>query len=137
MTSLKTSALLLHLAGCTAILVANLTQAIAAPPSDLTPNPVLSEWFKSLKQPDTSLPCCSISDCRRVDYRITGDGAYEVRIEGAWYKVPDNIILRQKGNPVGRAVACYTTIFGYTTLPGAPHGDRIEILCFVPELPTS
>ena len=83
------------------------------------------------------MPCCSISDCRRVDYRIANDGAYEVHIEGAWYIVPNNIILRRQNNPLGQAVACYTTIPGYTTLPGAPHDDQIEILCFAPELPTS
>ena len=127
-----------YIAGCAAmLLIMNSVRAIAAPPSDLSPNPVLSEWFKSLRQPGTSMPCCSVSDCRRVDYRITDDGTYEVRIEGSWYKVPNTVILRRKGNAVGRAVACYTMIFGYTTLPDAPHDDQIEILCFVPELPTS
>ena len=134
---MRSSALLSHLAVCTAVLVANSTQTVATPPPNAAQDPIPSEWFKSLRQPGTSMPCCSISDCRRVDYRIADDGTYEVRIEGAWYKVPDNIVLRQKGNPVGRAIACYTTIFGYTTLPGAPHEDQIEILCFVPELPTS
>ena len=126
------------IAWCAAMLLINSVQhVIAAPPSDLTPNPVFSEWFKSLKQPSTATPCCSISDCRRVDYRIADDGTYEVRIEGSWHRVPNRIILRRQGNPVGRAVACYKTIFGYTTLADAPHDDQIEILCFVPESPTS
>jgi hypothetical protein len=125
------------IAACAAMLIVNSVHAIAAPPSALTPNRTLSEWFKSLRQPNSSALCCSISDCRKVDYRMADDGAYEVLIEGSWSRVPDTIILKRKGNPVGSAVACYTTIFGYTTLPDAPHDDQIEILCFVPELPTS
>jgi hypothetical protein len=112
---------------------------LAASSPDLPPNPTLSEWFKNLRQPATNALCCSISDCHRVDYRLT-DGGYEVYAEGRWYQVPNNIILRQKGNPVGKAVACYTTILGYATLPGVSgrdREDRVEILCFVPELPTS
>ena len=72
--------------------------------------------------------------------RKTDDGRYEVVIEGRWYKVPESKILRHKGNPTGSAVACYTTVPGYATLPGVSNRDRqdqIDILCFVPELPTS
>jgi len=120
------------------MLVSSVCVAASSPP-DLSPNSSLSEWFKTLRQPGTNALCCSISDCHRVDYRLT-DGGYEVYAEGRWYQVPNNIILRQKGNPVGKAVACYTTIPGYATLPGVSgrdRGDHLEILCFVPELPTS
>jgi hypothetical protein len=112
----------------------------AAPPPNITPNSALAEWFKGLKQPGTSLVCCSISDCRKVIYRKASDSGYEVLIERNWYAVPKRAILRQKGNPLGSAVACYTTVPGYTTLPGVSERDRvdqIDILCFVPELPTS
>ena len=120
------------------MLIAQSVYAFGAPPADLTPNPALSEWFKGLKQPGTSLPCCSISDCRRVDFRIASDGRYEVLVEGKWYRVPNRFVLQQNGNPLRRAVACYTTSFGYGTLTGGVYdGDRIEILCFVPEVPTS
>jgi hypothetical protein len=73
--------------------------AVAAQPPDGNTNPTLSLWFKNLRQPGTSLPCCSISDCRRVDYRVASDGEYEVYVEGTWYKVPDDRILKQTGNP--------------------------------------
>jgi hypothetical protein len=103
----------------------------------MVPNPALSRWFEGLRQPGTPLPCCAISDCRRVEYRMAGN-SYQIRLEGLWYDVPSNIILRGKGNPVGAAVACYRTTFGYTTLEGATQrADGFEILCFVPELPTS
>lgn len=127
------------LTGCAVILIVNSAPIVAAPPADLEPNPAASEWFKSLRQPGTSLPCCSISDCRRVDYRLADDGRYEVMVEGTWYRVPNRFVLRYEGNRVGIAVACYTTTFGYGSLRGngAYDGDQIEILCFVPERPIS
>lgn len=125
--------------GCTTMLMARSALSLAAPPPDLVPNQVISDWFKSLRQPGTSLPCCSVSDCRRVDYRIADDGRYEVMLDGTWYRVPNRFVVRNEGNPVGKAVACYTTIFGYGSLSGngSYDGDRIEILCFVPERPIS
>ena len=135
---MKMLLLLASLAGVATILVPGSAPIMAAPPADLSPSPALSLWFKSLKQPGTSLPCCSISDCRRVDFRIASDGQYEVMVEGNWYSVPSRLVLHPMHNPVGRAVACYTTAFGYgSLLGGAYDGDRVEILCFVPELPTS
>jgi hypothetical protein len=126
------------LAHCAAALIACSAYALAAPPPELVPDPALAEWFKHLRQPGTSLPCCSISDCRRVDYRRASDGRFEVMVEGSWYKVPRRLVLQGQGNPLGRAVACYSTTFGYGTLAGGTYeDDRIEILCFVPELPTS
>jgi hypothetical protein len=136
---MKTSWRIAFRTGCaTMLIVGNLAPTMAAPPPDVVPNPTISEWFKGLRQPVTSLPCCSLSDCRRVDYRIADDGRYEVMLDGTWYRVPNRFVLRQEDNPVGRAVACYTTVFGYGTLRhGAYDGDRIEILCFVPERPIS
>jgi hypothetical protein len=136
---MRTPSRIAFLAACATILIANSALTVAAPPADLVPNPTVSEWFKSLRQPGTLLPCCSISDCQRVDYRIADDGRYEVMLDGTWYRVPNRFVLRQEGNPVGRAVACYTTIFGYGSLRGngSYDGDQIEILCFVPERPVS
>jgi hypothetical protein len=64
-----------------------------------------------------------------VDYRIADDGRYEVMLDGLWYRVPNRFVLRNEGNPVGKAVACYTTIVGYGSLSGngSYDGDRIEI----------
>jgi hypothetical protein len=49
--------------------------------------------------------------------------------------VPDRFILLDKSNLAGRAVACYTTKFGFETLDGS--ADELDILCFVPESPTT
>src|SRR5690242_18728682 len=54
----------------------------AAPPADIRPDPELELWFKSLRQPTTGRPCCSISNCRFRDFRVR-DGRYEVEIDGA------------------------------------------------------
>jgi len=55
--------------------------AVAAPPD--SPDPALAPWFESLKQPGTGAPCCSIADCRTVEFRQDRDG-YEVFIDGRW-----------------------------------------------------
>src|SRR5262249_38392205 len=36
-------------------------------------DPALAPWFRSLTQPGTHQPCCSLADCRTVQYRIVGD----------------------------------------------------------------
>jgi hypothetical protein len=55
--------------------------AVAAPPD--SPDPALAPWFESLKQPGTGASCCSIADCRTVEFRQDRDG-YEVFIDGRW-----------------------------------------------------
>ena len=71
--------------------------AVAAPPDN--PDPALAPWFESLKQPGTGAPCCSIADCRTVEFRQDRDG-YEVLIDGRWkvsipfwLRVPPNRII--------------------------------------------
>ena len=100
---MKTPSRIAFLTACATILIVNSAPTIGAPPPELSPNPVVSEWFKSLEQPRTSLPCCSISDCRRVDYRISDDGRYEVMVDGTWLRVPNGSVLRQKTNPAGQS----------------------------------
>ncbi|WP_249164331.1 hypothetical protein [Bradyrhizobium jicamae] len=99
-----------------------LSQAAAAAPPD-NPNPALVPWFESLKQPGTGAPCCSIADCRTVEFRQDRDG-YEVLIDGRWkmsspfwLRVPSNRIIDKTENPTNRAVVCFTPEAG--------------ILCFV------
>ncbi len=115
--------------------------ARAAPPADLiAPDPEIAAWYKSLRQPGTALPCCSVADCRTVAYRRTASGGYEALVEGTWHTVPQTMVMRHTANPVGKAVACYTFVSGYATLPGASseaRQDHVEILCFVPAEPVS
>lgn len=88
--------------------------AIGAPPPDA--DSTLGPWFQGLKQPGTGASCCSIADCRQVDYRTEGDH-YQALIEGKWLDVPPDRVLAHQLNPTGRGVVCWTPWQG--------------ILCFV------
>ena len=109
--------------------------SFAAPPANLTPDPLLQAWFKSLRQPETGRLCCAISDCRFVDFTIY-DGHYEIQVDGWQYSIPTENVIQGMANPTGRAIACYTySYFGAPPPPGSPPSspqDTIEILCFVP-----
>jgi hypothetical protein len=99
-----------------------LNQAAAAAPPD-GPDPALAPWFESLKQPGTGASCCSLADCRTVEFRQDRDG-YEVLIDDRWkmsmpfwLRVPSNRIIDRTDNPTNRGVVCFTPEAG--------------ILCFV------
>ena len=95
----------------------------AAPPAEA--DPALAPWFQSLRQPGTDMPCCSVADCRRVEYRIVGDH-FQAFIGDefprwtnpphSWVDVPDANILHHHDNPTGEAIACWS---------------QGQILCFV------
>ena len=81
----------------------------AAPPPNA--DPALSPWYNSLRQPGSGVSCCSIADCRPVDYRTVGNH-YEAYIEGEWLPVPPDKVLTRTDNPTGRAIACWTKLIG-------------------------
>jgi hypothetical protein len=81
----------------------------AAPPPDA--DPAMAPWFNSLRQPGSGISCCSIADCRPVDYR-TVDNHYEAYIEGEWRAVPPDKVISRADNPTGRAVVCWTKLSG-------------------------
>ncbi|KAA5612071.1 hypothetical protein [Rhodovastum atsumiense] len=83
--------------------------AQARPPEN--PDPELAPWYNSLRQPGTGISCCSIADCRPVDYRVVQD-RYEAFIAGAWRAVPPDRVLHREDNPTGRAVVCWTPTAG-------------------------
>lgn len=87
--------------------------AFAKPPpgSDGT----LAPWYQSLSQPYTGYPCCSVADCRTVQYRTVADH-FEAFIDRrsfgadapeAWVRVPPSNVLHRRDNPTGEAVACW------------------------------
>lgn len=81
----------------------------AAPPPDA--DPAQAPWFNSLRQPGSGISCCSMADCRPVDYR-TVDNHYEAFIEGEWRAVPPERVISRADNPTGRAVVCWTKLSG-------------------------
>ena len=96
-----------------------MTPALAAPPPAGSPQADLmapyAEWIRGLRNPTTGQGCCSLSDCRVVDYRISSDG-YEAFIDrkgfpggpDTWLKVPDFVVVHT-ANPTGLAVACWAS----------------------------
>jgi hypothetical protein len=92
--------------------------AWARPPEGVPIDPTLHDWYESLREPGTAYPCCSIADCRPTDYRMGGSG-YEAWLDEQWIQVPDDRVLKNQPNPVGRAVVCRSPVNG-------------SILCFVP-----
>ncbi|MGE4046622.1 MAG: hypothetical protein AB7F35_17315 [Acetobacteraceae bacterium] len=92
--------------------------APAAPSGD----PGIREWFKQLRVPGTLIPCCDVSDCRIVRHR-EAHGLYEIEVEGKWYSIPPERVLREHRNPTMSAVACYHLLRLHV---------EIEIFCFVP-----
>ena len=107
---------------------------LAATPALATPPPVGSEdyqvtapyndWFRLLRNAEGTL-CCTLSDCRPVDARISADGHWEFLADpkhfpgadGRWIRVPDDRVVR-KPNPVGQPIACYV--------------DGLPPFCFLP-----
>lgn len=106
--------LLVLVAAASALSLLAMPGARAVPPEHA--DPALVPWFNSLRQPGTNALCCSLADCRPVDYRGGPDG-YEVWINERWVPVPPSRVLEGKDNPVGRGVVCYTPALG--------------VLCFV------
>jgi hypothetical protein len=107
--------------------------AMARQPPGTTPDPGLHAWFESLRQPNSGLPCCSISDCHFVAYTVV-DGHYEIEVDGDRYAIPGGIIVSNIANPTGRAIACYTFV---PVLRDDGPKDIVDILCFVQPLRTS
>jgi hypothetical protein len=88
-------------------------------------NSPLHNWFESLHS--SKGPCCSDADgtaLSDVDWEAK-EGHYRVRIEGQWWDVPDEAVIKEP-NRAGRTMVWpiyYRTI-------GAPL--RVDIRCFMP-----
>lgn len=97
--------------------------AHSRPPAGTDPNSELSHWYKGLKDPASGIGCCSMSDCRTVEFRIKGD-YYEVLItpdkypvaQAQWFTVGNEHVLKDKPNPTGEAVACFVPGLGVVCL---------------------
>ena len=77
----------------------------------------IRSWFKSVRSP-SGAPCCD--DVHRTIYEVRA-GDYWVPIDGAWWLVPENAVVRDAGNPLGEAVVWYVSVRG-----------NITIRCFAP-----
>jgi len=88
-------------------------------------NSPLKQWFDSLRSGKG--PCCSDADgttLSDVDWE-TKDGHYRVRIEGQWWDVPDEAVIKEP-NRAGRTMV-WPIYYGVTNST-----VRVEIRCFMP-----
>lgn len=85
----------------------------------------LKPWFDSLRSEKG--PCCSDADgtaLADIDWEVK-DGHYRVRIEGMWFDVPDEALLKQP-NRDGRTIVWPVFYRSNGKL------DKVEIRCFIP-----
>src|SRR5215472_14706876 len=89
------------------------------------------EWFEHLRSPD-GVPCCSYADGHRTGYDMR-QGQYWVPIEGEWYPVPPEALIKT-ANPVGEGIVWYHPQHGAegSIFPGVPRTEWYKIVCFVP-----
>jgi hypothetical protein len=84
----------------------------------------LHNWFESLHS--AKGPCCSDADgtaLSDVDWEAR-DGRYRVRIEGQWWDVPDEAVIKEP-NRAGRTMV-------WPIYYRSPRALRVEIRCFIP-----
>jgi hypothetical protein len=83
------------------------------------------EWFEHVRSP-TGVPCCSYADGHRTGYDTKQD-QYWVPIEGEWYPVPPQAVIKT-ANPVGEAIVWYQLNYNDVI----SNGPKYRIICFVP-----
>lgn len=88
-------------------------------------NSPLKPWFDSLRSGKG--PCCSDADGSAVQDAdwVSSDSHYRVKLEGEWFDVPDEAVLKQP-NLYGKTMVW--PIF-YRSMGKL---DRVEIRCFIP-----
>ena len=86
--------------------------------------PEVREWFEHLRSPN-GVPCCSYADGHRTGYDMR-QGQYWVPIEGEWYPVPPEAVVKT-ANPVGEAIVWYQS-----TYAEALADPKYRVLCFIP-----
>ena len=91
------------LAASAAVLAAFLLAAVVAHAHDGKHD----EWLHSLERPGGEGKCCNLYDCRTTRARVTKDGWEAQTQYGDWVKVPEDKIIRDRGNPTGQPVLCY------------------------------
>ena len=72
------------------------------------------------------MPCCSYADGHRTGYDTRQD-QYWVPIEGEWYPVPPEAVIKT-ANPVGEAIVWYQLDYNDVI----SNGPKFRIVCFVP-----
>jgi len=88
-------------------------------------DPGTAAWFKSVRAP-SGLACCDVADGHPVDAEFLDDRHWWVFFEGEWRQVPNDAVVKDANNPMGRAVVWYAS-------EGLVNGKRVYyIRCFTP-----
>jgi hypothetical protein len=69
-------------------------------------------FYSKLVRKDTKTSCCNLSDCRPTEARMVDDH-YEVKVDGAWLRVPKEAIQNISA-PDGGAHVCAPPQVGVT-----------------------
>jgi hypothetical protein len=88
--------------------------------------PEVREWFRNMRSPMGRV-CCSEADGHRTQYAMR-QGQYWVPINGAWYPVPPDTVIKAP-NLIGEGVVWYLSNTGEY---GASPGQGYQIFCFIP-----
>ena len=86
--------------------------------------PEVREWFEHLRSPN-GVPCCSYADGHHTGYDMR-QGQYWVPIEGEWYPIPPEAVIKT-ANPVGEAIVWYVSTYGENLAD-----PKYKVLCFIP-----
>ena len=89
--------------------------------------PEIRYWFENMRTPK-GIACCSYADGHRTGYDIR-QGQYWVPIEGEWYPVPPEAVIKTE-NLVGEAIVWYLHQAGPEG--NLPRSEWYKIICFVP-----
>ena len=79
-------------------------------------------WYESLTVPGTTGRCCGGYDCLPTHAEIRGSHWWATLPNGQWIEVPDDLVIRDRGNPVGQPVLCAVL----------DEAGALSVRCFVP-----
>ena len=86
--------------------------------------PEVREWFQNMRSPMGRV-CCSEADGHRTQYDMR-HGQYWVPINGEWYPVPPDTVIRT-ANLIGEAIVWYVP-----TADERGNYPEYRIFCFIP-----
>jgi hypothetical protein len=106
--------------------IIGLVAELSRPGGLLADEPDRGDWFHSLTQPGTNLPCCDVADCEKTSAEWRRDGWW-AQVRGKWRLVPGDVVLEHPRSFDGDAYICSAD-------PINDESHRIDppIYCFVP-----
>jgi len=90
-------------------------------------DPKIRDWFRGVRSPN-GVPCCDVADGHTTIWRKSEFEGYEydVPIDGEWFPVPNEAVVRNTNNPSGESIVWYVKQYNKGIDPRPWH-----IRCFV------